>query len=197
MSGFNYALGVTEDHVGIGLDMYLGSDCEFYDKLGIPKYKSFNMTPENMVVDCMKGWIMTEFYPKKEDEATLLSKMIYEGKILYVLDALFPFSEDSIKIGYSQEELDWCKYNEFNLWSHFVDKQLLYTKNGSTIVQYTGEGPFTTGFDRASPARIGIWMGWQIVRSFMQKHENITLEQLMNEKNAQALLVKSGYKPKK
>lgn len=197
ISGFNYALGVTETDMALGLDMYLGSDCVYYQRLGISQYKVFNMTPENLKIDAVKGWLMTEFYPTEEDEKTLLSKMVYEGKILYLLDAMYPNKRDSIKIGFSQYEIDWCKSNEFNLWSHFIDKELLYTKNKSTIVQYTGEGPFTTGLDKTSPARVGVWMGWQIVRSFMDKNSKVSLEKLMGMNDAQIILTKSGYKPKK
>lgn len=196
MSGFNYAMGVTENDVAVGLDMYLGSDCGYYDRLGYPRYKSFNMNPDNMPIDCLKGWIGTEFFATEKDEKTLLSKIIYDGKILFLLDAVFPNKEDSIKIGFSQYEIDWCKKNEFNLWSHFVDKQLLYSKNQNIIVQYTKEGPFTTGFDKTSPARVGTWMGWQIVREFMNKNEQLSLIELMELKDAQILLTKSGYKPK-
>lgn len=197
MSGFNYALGATENDIAVGLDMYLGSDCSYYERLGYPKYKSVNMNDYNMVIDCLKGWVMTEFYTTENDESTLLSKMIYEGKILYLLDAVYPNKADSVKIGFSEKEITWCNENEFNLWSHFVDKQLLYSKNGNVIVQYTGEGPFTTGLDKASPARVGVWMGWQIVRQFMEKNDKVLLQQLMDLNDAQILLTKSGYKPKK
>lgn len=195
ISGFNYSVVVTDSTLGIGLDMFLGADSEFYPKLGIPKYRSRLMTKDHLPIEAIKGWVMTEF-PFEESKPDLLEKMVYEGKILYVMDACFREKYDSLKIGFSLDQLIWCHQNEFNLWAHFVDKQLLYSKNQSDIVQYTGEGPFTNGFDKASPARTGSWLGWQIVRAFMDENPKISLKQLMEMKNAQKLLTDSRYKPK-
>lgn len=196
MSGFNYALGVTKTQLGCGLEMFLGSDCSYYTKLRIPKYKSFNMTPANLPVEMIKAWVMTEFYATEQDESTLLSNIVYEGKILLLMDVLFPNKNDSIKIGYSQYEMDWCKENEFNIWAHFIEHNLLYSKSKNEIIKYVGEGPFTTGFDKSSPARTGSWVGWQIVRAFVENNPNVSLLELMKMKDAQLLLNKSGYKPK-
>ncbi|MBL4653568.1 MAG: hypothetical protein JKY53_12020 [Flavobacteriales bacterium] len=195
ISGFNYAIVAMDSTLGLGLDMYLGVDCEYYPAMGIPNYKSTIMTPDHLVVDALKGWSMSEF-PDKSKERDLLSKMIYEGKILYLMDAFYPSKNDTIKIGFSAEELQWCEHYEFNLWSHLVQKKLLFSKNQSDIMQYTGEGPFTRGFDKISPARTGSWLGWQIVRSYMNKHPEISLPQLLEMNDAQALLSKSSYKSK-
>ena len=46
-----------------------------------------------------------------------------------------------------------------------------------------------------SPGRIGNWVGWKIVKKYMNKHSNVSLHELMSEKNAQQILSKSGYKP--
>ena len=195
ISGFNYAIVAMDSTLGLGLDMYLGADCEYYPSMGIPNYKSTIMTPDHLVVDALKGWSMSEF-PDKSEDRDLLSKMIYDGKILYLMDAFYPSKNDTIKIGFSSEELLWCEHYQFNLWSHLVQKKLLFSKNQSDIMHYTGEGPFTKGFDKISPARTGSWLGWQIVRSYMNKHPDISLAQLVEMKDAQALLSQSGYKPK-
>ncbi|MBL4624755.1 MAG: hypothetical protein JKY42_06410 [Flavobacteriales bacterium] len=195
ISGFNYAIIAMDSTLGLGLDMYLGADCEYYPAMGIPQYKSNVMTPEHLVVDALKGWVISEF-PDQSKERNLLSKMVYDGKILYLMDAFYPSKSDTIKIGFSSEQLAWCQHYEFNLWSHLVQNKLLFSKNQSDIVQFTGEGPFTRGFDKTSPARAGSWLGWQIVRSYMNRHPEISLNQLVEKKDAQAILQKSGYKPK-
>ena len=41
------------------------------------------------------------------------------------------------------------------------------------------------------------WLGWQIVRKYMEENPKVTLAQLMAEKNAQKILTESKYKPKK
>jgi hypothetical protein len=48
-----------------------------------------------------------------------------------------------------------------------------------------------------SPGNVGSWLGLQIVKSYMNAHSDMTLEQLMAEsKDAQRFLQESRYKPK-
>jgi gliding motility-associated lipoprotein GldB len=195
ISGFNYAIIAMDSTLGLGLDMYLGADCEYYPAMGIPVYKSNVMTPEYLLVDALKGWAMSEF-PDESKERDLLSKMVYDGKILYLMDAFYPSKNDTLKIGFSGEQLSWCSHYEFNLWSHLVQNKLLFSQNQSDIMQFIGEGPFTRGFDKVSPARTGSWLGWQIVRSYMNKHPDVSLSELVEMKDSKAILRESGYKPK-
>jgi uncharacterized protein YjaZ len=49
--------------------------------------------------------------------------------------------------------------------------------------------------DRQSPGRIGVWLGWQIVKSFMQNND-VSLQKLLTI-DSEDLFKKSSYKPKK
>jgi hypothetical protein len=40
-----------------------------------------------------------------------------------------------------------------------------------------------------------MWVGLQIVRSYMKNNDEVTLAELMNEKNPQKILNKSKYRP--
>jgi len=193
-SGFNYSMLATDSTLGIGLDMYLGNDCKYYELLGFPKYKTQNMRPENLVSDAMKAWISTEF-SKDISEKDMLHHIIQEGKIMYLLDAILPDVEDSLKIGFPTEKINWCKKNEKNIWTHFVEKKLIFTTDYKEIITYLNEGPFTPGLPRESPAKTGVWLGWQIVRSYMNRQEKIDLKKLISA-DAQVILKESKYKPK-
>lgn len=194
ISGFNYAIVTDKNYLGIGLDMFLGSNHEAYPNLGLPKYKTDFMNKESLVAGAMIGWVTTEF-ELKEKNADLLTEMIHQGKLLYILDALIPSTSNAIKISYSEEQIAWCKANAEPVWFYFIDNQLLYTKETTEIIKYMGEAPFIQGFPEGSPGRIGHWVGWQIVKTYMQNNPNITIEQLANEQDAQKILNKSKYKP--
>lgn len=194
ISAFSYTIVVDDSLLGIGLDMYLGSDQEYYRLLGIPAYKVQNMNRENIVSDVMKSWLMTEFELKSEN-SDLLSNMIYHGKLLYALDLLLPNTEDSIKIGYSREQMSWVRENEKDIFFHFAEKELFYSKEGKQIQKYIGEAPFTPGFPEGSPGMTGRWMGWQIVRKYMENNDPTDLQALFNEADAQKILKLSKYKP--
>lgn len=46
-----------------------------------------------------------------------------------------------------------------------------------------------------APGRTGSWLGWQIINSYMAKHPETSLPELLRLKDSQALLNQSGYKP--
>jgi uncharacterized protein YjaZ len=49
--------------------------------------------------------------------------------------------------------------------------------------------------DNETPGRVGTWVGWQIVRSFMNNND-VTLQQAL-QMDTMELFQKSKYKPKK
>lgn len=194
MSGFNYGIAAADSVFSIGLEMYLGPKSQFYEMLHYPQYKRVNMRKEYIVNDLVQFW-MSKAYPEKGKSATLLNEMIYKGKILYLSDALMPQAPDSIKIGFTKKQLDWCVENESNMWGFLIKNKLLYSNDITTVTKFTGEAPFTTGFVKESPGRTGVWLGWRIVKSYMNNNPNVTFDQLMQEMDAQKILASSKYKP--
>lgn len=198
VSGFQYAVAVTDSTLGIGLDMYLGSDYENYLKAGFPLYKIALMKREYIVPDAMKAWLMTEFFSDENQlPKDVLGTMIQYGKILYLSDAVLPATEDTLKTGYTASQLEWCNKNEFNIWAHLVDNELLFSTDPLTINKFFNDAPFTSGLPKESPSKIGAWVGWQIVKSFMENNPGISIPSLMQQKDAQEILNKSKYKPGK
>ncbi len=194
ISGFNYAVVCTQAHLGVGLDMYLGADCDFYKQLQFPKYKYGLMRKDLIVADAMRAWLITEFESKSVKQ-NLLDIMIQEGKALYCLDNILPNYADSTKIGYTQNQIRWLNKNEGRVWRHFVDNKLLFTTSYKQIVNYTKEAPFSMGLPRECPGRVANWLGWQIVRNYMENNKEVGITELMNEKDVQKILSKSAYKP--
>ncbi|MCG6186086.1 gliding motility lipoprotein GldB [Maribellus maritimus] len=195
ISGFNQSVVTTEDIIGISLDKYLGRDCSYYQRLSTtPQYKILNMHKNKIVSDLAFAWGMTEF--DQTNKATnLLGNMIHQGKLMYFVDALLPAMNDSLKIGYTEKQLEWCKKNEAEMWLRLVETKMLYSSKRMDIIRYINDGPYTNGFPLASPARTGVWIGWQIVRKYMNEHPEITLPQLMQNTDYQKILNESGYFP--
>ena len=78
-----------------------------------------------------------------------------------------------------------------------IDQELLYSSDPLVIRKYMQDGPFTAGLPEGSPAMLGKWVGWQIVRNYMQKNDDVTLSNLFGVTDSQVILSQSGYKPKK
>lgn len=195
LSGFNQSVVTAENIVGIGLDKYLGRDCKFYKLLSsTPKYKVVNMYKEKIPADVAYAWGVTEFEHTNE-ATTVLDNMIHKGKLMYFVDALLPEMHDSLKIGYTARQLDWCNKNEAQMWSQLIEQKMLYSNNRMDVVRYTNDGPRTSGFPLESPGRTGIWIGWQIVRKYMEKFPETTLPELMKNNDYQQILNDSKYFP--
>jgi hypothetical protein len=106
-----------------------------------------------------------------------------------------PDQPDSLNWGFSQRGLDYFKEYEKSIWSFLVEKKLLFSTDRLTIDKFILDGPFTKDFGRDSPSRAAVWIGYRIVRAYMQKNENATLSELMGEKDYLKILNMSAYNP--
>jgi len=194
ISGFNYPITTTDTTLGISLDMYLGAQNKYYEMLQWPRYKVRFLSKEYLVADAMRWWII-HCFDKNEPVNNLLNHMIFHGKIYYALDAALPYTEDSIKIQYTSKQIEYYNQYKKNLWAHFAEKDRLYKNDLKELAPYVAEGPFTTAISKECPPRIATYVGWQIVRAYMNKNPDVTLQQLMEEKDAQKILSKSKFKP--
>jgi len=196
ISAFNYAAITTDSVLGIGLDKYLGSDCAFYPALNYPNFITKRLRKEYITSNCIQAMYQKD-YDINGVKNDLLSQMIYYGKMIYYNDMLAPDMPDSIKLGYSASEVKWCADNESQIWTALIEQKMLYSTNMRDYLKLINDGPTTQGFPKESPSRIGYYIGWQIVKAYMEKHSEITLEQLCKEEDAQKILTESKYKPKK
>lgn len=194
VSGFNTAISVAEGIIGISLENYLGSDHDFYDKLNIYQYKRINMYPDKIPSDCMLGWLLTEF-PNKNKKGDLLSEIIYRGAILYLMEVLMPDEPKFRLIGYNEEQYQWAKENEAAIWTYIIENKHLFTTDKRVLKKYIGEAPFTYYFSKESAPQAGVFIGWQIVRSYMKHNREVQIPKLVNITNAQHILEQSRYQP--
>jgi hypothetical protein len=194
MSGFQYNVVYVDSTLGIGLDMYLGNKNMFYSMMQLPNFRTRTMNKEHIVSDAVRGWVITEF-DNTDPVNNLLNHMLFYGKIFYVCDALLPQVPDSIKMGYTTAQMEYCKNYEKNLWGFFAKDNKLYDNDLKLVSEFTSDGPFTRAISKECPPRIAMWLGKQIVTSYMNHNKSTTLEELMNEKDIQKILAKSKYKP--
>ncbi|HEY8783167.1 MAG TPA: gliding motility lipoprotein GldB [Mucilaginibacter sp.] len=199
-SGFEAQTTVGNGYFGIGLDLFLGGNSRFYPSLteAYPHYLSRNFNAENICPRVIEGLAREDMFPESDSSKTLLSKMIYNGKIMYFMDMILPNVADTTKIGYSTAQLKWCKEFQSKIWAYFLEENLLYESDFPKIQKYLTEAPFTPGLGEKneSAPKLAVWTGWQIVREYMDKHPEVTLPELMADNDAQKILNESKYRPK-
>lgn len=191
---YEYRVIYTTSTLFISLDVYLGKESAIY--ADYPDYIKENTKPERIPIDIANQVIEVQVRPSLN--RTLLGKMIAAGKKMYLLDAYVPGVSDAIKIGYSEEKFLWAEANESEVWRYFIENNLLYSTDTKLNKRFLDEAPFSKFYlsqDSQSPGRIGQWIGWQIVRSFMEKND-VSLQTLL-QMNEEELFKKANYKPKK
>jgi hypothetical protein len=138
--------------------------------------------------------MLDDMFPTKSSGKPLIEQMIEAGKRLYVLDALLPETPDTIKTGYTFKQLEGCFKNEKNIWIFFIENNLLYETEPTLIAPYLNDGPNTPELGSDSPAFIGQFTGWQIVKKWMSANKKKPLKEMM-QKNAKELFDEAKYKP--
>lgn len=191
---YEYRTIYSDSLVLISLDVYLGKNHPFYNDY--PDYIKENNKQENIVVDVANSIIESQIIPS--NNRSFLGKMIDAGKKLFLLDLYIPIKPDNIKMGYSESKLLWAEENEEQIWRYFIEENLLYSTDTKLNKRFLDKAPFSKFYlteDSRSPGRVGQWIGWQIVRSFMQKND-VSLQALLIM-NEEEIFKKSNYKPRK
>ena len=193
ISGFNQSMITSDTILAIALDKYLGKDEEMYFLLEVPNYQRKAMDRKYLTTDCMKAWLYSEF-PQNDSIDNVLSNILYEGKIMYAMRQMFPQTPDSLIFGYTPDQMRWCRNNTAQMWTHMVERRMLYATDLLTISKLIGQAPFTSLFTRESPGRAVVWLGYQIIASYM-KHNKTTLEALLLNIDDQYILSKAKFRP--
>ena len=162
----------TQEEIGIGMERYLGANSPSVQRL--PSEPFYSWVKEGMEVkylerDAMASWIMTHIV--EDVDGNLAEKMIRWGKILYLTEAAYPNKEKQIILRYSEEDYKWAIDNEASLWKYLIDEQLLFKLDEKISQNMLSDGPFTPGLPEKGPDRLGQYLGWRMVRNFMESTE--------------------------
>jgi len=194
VSRFNQGLFTVGNFVGVGLDQYLGSDCRYYQQMGTPTYLLRNKTAEKIPVDVMYAYA-TRLYPFNDSLDNVLSRMIHQGQMLYFVDAMLPAHEEALKMGFTHDQLTWCRNNEKQMWTHLVEEKLLFSSDPLNIRKLVEDAPHTSFYTTESPGKAAVWQGWQIVKAYAERNPGLSLHQIMSQRDYQELLSLSRYHP--
>ena len=189
---------ITNEGLAIGLQLHLGKQFSVYKtEMGqqmYPEYISRKFEPEYIPVNSMKN-VIDDLFPEKFVDRPLIDQMIEKGKRLYVLDKLLPYTPDTLKIGYTQKQLQGCYENEAGIYNLFLHNNFLYSIEPSVNKNFLQDGPKTEELGDASPGFIGLFVGWQIVKKYMEKNSGLQLDQLMMT-DSRKIFEEAKYKPR-
>src|SRR4029078_6080572 len=156
-------VALTGSGIAVGLHQFGGKDFSAYQSMEaqqlFPAYISRRFEPQYIVVNCMKA-VIEDIYLDRSGAKGLVEQMIEKGKQWWLLNKFLPATPDSLKTGFTKQQLEWCEANEGLIWNDIITTQQdLYTKDPMTIQNYIGEAPFTQSLGPSSPGNIGQWIG--------------------------------------
>lgn len=194
----SYGNIITPNALAIGLQVYMGKDYPLYlsaqGQQMYPLFVSRRFEPAYIPVNCMKN-IIDDMYPTTSVGQPLVEQMVEAGKRQYLLDQLLPELADTLKTGYTAQQLKDCYESEKNIWSLFLQNDLLYSTDPNMARDFMNDGPNTQALGEASPGNIGQFVGTQMVVKWMEKNSKISLDELMKTP-ANKIFTESKYKPK-
>ncbi|WP_125723601.1 gliding motility lipoprotein GldB [Flavobacterium ustbae] len=180
--------------VVVALELYLGKEHKFYE---FPNYLKENFEERQIMPDVVSSFSYRNI--QNSIDKSLVSQMVFEGKQLYAKDLLLPEYTDAEKMGYTPEQIKWCQENEAYMWRYFIENEMLYSDDPKLNARFIAPAPFSKFFleiDNDSPGRVGAWIGWQMVRSYMKNNSDVSLAELF-KLEPKEIFEKSKYKPKK
>lgn len=193
VAGFNQSIVIADSTMGIGLDKYLGANYENYTSMGFPRFLTRKMVKEMIPVDAMYAWASGDF-PIRNEQEPLLSHIIYQGKLMYLVGQMLPKTSDTLLFGFTDKQLKWVNDNERMMWETLLSRKMLFNTEQMVRVKMVGDAPFTNLYSTESPGKAAVWQGYRIVNSYMRNTKS-TLSDLMKEDNFQKILDKAKYRP--
>ena len=198
ISDFDYEnrIILSNGKLFVALDLYLGSKSEFYQNR-FPRYIAHNMDRRQFLRD-IAYYIARDIVPLDEG-TTFLDKAIYNGKLILLIDYFLPKESNDVKMGYETKKNIWIENNEKNVWKYFVNNRILYSTNTNIHSRFFGLAPFSKFYldiDNKTPGQVGVWIGWKILISYL-KNNDVSIDELIRDKNNIEIFKKSKYKPYK
>lgn len=178
----------------VSLDTYLGPKHPLY--LGVQEYIKKGMNRNYLLPNVATAF--GESVVPEPQSRNFLAHILYFGKLLYLQDLLLPSISDARKMGYTPEEMEWAQKNEEQIWRYFVENELLFSSDTELYPRFLYPAPFSKFYlqlDNEAPARLGQYIGWQMLRKYSEK-TGASVEEILNT-DAQTIFEKANYKPKK
>ena len=192
ISGFFNDVIVDKENIVIGLDYFLPKTNK-YKPRDLPSYILDRYSPEHINSISLSSYL-SQFNLINESDLTMINEMISFGKLYYVVSKLLPCTEQRIILGYSEKEFELVNKNEAFIYSFFLQNELLFEESNLIKQKYLSERPSTFEISQSVPGRIGRWLGWRIVSSFMDS-STYTLEELLKEDDYKNIFYNSNYNP--
>ncbi len=162
----------TDRSIAIGQERYLGPADKLIQDLPSNQFYGWikdAMKPNFVCPDAFLVWISS--HGLEETSENYASEMIRWGKMLFLAHICLPELSEADIVRYSKKDFEWAIASEKSFWEYLVDEEILFKTDEETRMNFLHEGPFTTGLPQESPDRMGRFMGYMIVKQYMENND--------------------------
>lgn len=191
VSGFGTDLYVDEDIVVVSLEYFLSDKTKWKSKK--PKYIADTYTPQSLATKIILE-IVNRLVRFDNENKTLLNHMLRFGRMTYFARVALPKVEEHVVLEYTKGSFQYLSEIENVLWNFLKENQYLYSDNYMTIRSYVGKSPFTQEIRLDCPGNIGGFVGYKIIKSFVNNND-CDVKELLENDDVQYFFNKSKYNP--
>ncbi|PKR80562.1 hypothetical protein CW751_09310 [Brumimicrobium salinarum] len=170
----------SQTEIAVGLENYISPKSEVIQS--IPNSQLYQWQRDRMDIqylerDILLNWIQVQLF--NEMDGKFAEHLIQAGKILYILNAAFPKASERYVLRYKKEQMEWANQNEAIVWNYLIKQEVLFKNDLRMRTNFLNEGPKTVGLADDAPDRIGQFLGYRIVKGFMDKNKALSLSELL------------------
>ena len=190
---YRYPVVYSDDKLYISIDLFLGSDHSFYNTL--PKY--IRISHDRKYIPSISFLALAGKHIPFSETNTFISTILYYAKAYYFTKYMLDGVENHVLFKCSVDKMNWCEKNEITIWEYMMENDYLFSTDPELNERFVYLSPFSKfglSIDQYSPGGVGVWIGLQIIESYV-KYNNVSLYDLLNEQDYNKILNKSGYRP--
>jgi hypothetical protein len=196
-SAFTNSVVSSDSEIGVGLERYLGKEHPVIKDL--PEQYFYQYIKEKMDVrylerDIIMSWISANYLGEIDEQGTVAEQLIAWGKLVYLTEGSLPKLDKSTLLRYTESEYEWAEKNEEAFWKFLIEENVLFKREHKFAQNIFQEGPFTPGLpieEKSSP-RLGIYLGWKIVKNYMNNTPETSVHDLLDTDYKQILRTYKG-----
>ncbi len=179
----------------IGLNHYLGADYDGYR--GMDEYRRASKTPEALPYDMAEALVATTLPYIATDDASTINRMIYEGTLTEAKMRLVADADPASALGYTSEQYQSLLENEKWIWNKMITEGMVFDHDPTTALRLVSPAPVCSMISPECPGRVGRFIGYRIVRAYLDSHPETKLSELLSPDfyGVANPLIIIGYKP--
>lgn len=196
VSPYRQKVVLVDSTVFVALNHYLGATHEAYSSM--PEYLRATKTAAYIPLDIAEAIISIEKPYVADSDPTVIQKIIYEGALLKAVSDLTGITEPATLMGWSRQQLADVTAKEADIWRKMAADNMIYSTDMTIADRLCAPSPSSQAISPDLPGRVGRYIGYQIVTSYIANNPGADIAQLLSPSfyNSPSALINSGYAPR-